>query len=174
MCGSGTIAIEAFLWSRSVAPGLSRAQLGAERWASFGESERHTVAALRDELRGRARADGPEVFASDVDPEALAVARSNAGKAGARLSIERRSVADLAPLSPPGFVVTNPPYGERLEATRELYASMGRAFSRLGGHTIAVLAGTPAIARAIPMRPVRAHAVFNGDIECRLLTYSPR
>ena len=48
---------------------------------------------------------------------------------------------------------------------------MGRAFSGLSGWRIAVLAGTPAIARAIKLRPERALVVYNGDLECRLLTY---
>lgn len=174
MCGSGTIAIEAWLWSRDVAPGLARPRLGAERWASFGDAERRALRELREELRARARTDGPAIIASDIDPDAVATARDNAQKAGARIRVERRSVADLAPLDPPGFVVTNPPYGERLEGTRALYAAMGAGFRRLHGHTIVVLTGTPEIPRAIPMRPDHSHAVWNGDIECRLLRYSVR
>jgi 23S rRNA G2445 N2-methylase RlmL len=87
------------------------------------------------------------------------------------VSWKRASVRDLMPEGPPGMVVTNPPYGERLEAGEELYRDMGRAFSGLAGWRIAVLAGSPAIARAIRMRPERALVVYNGDIECRLLTY---
>jgi putative N6-adenine-specific DNA methylase len=83
-------------------------------------------------------------------------------------------VRDLEPTGEPGTVVTNPPYGERLEAPDALYRDMARAFERLRGWRVAILAGTPAIERAMRAvrgRADRALAVWNGDIECRLLVY---
>jgi 23S rRNA G2445 N2-methylase RlmL len=65
----------------------------------------------------------------------------------------------------------NPPYGARLEADRELYQAMSAAMVRMHGHTLAVLAGAPAIERAISLAPKKWLALFNGPIECRLLTY---
>jgi len=80
-------------------------------------------------------------------------------------------VRDLGPLNPPGWVVTNPPYGERLEADRALYDDLARALRRMHGHTVAILAGTPAIARAMRTEPARWWILYNGPIECRLLVY---
>ena len=68
-------------------------------------------------------------------------------------------------------IVTNPPYGERLDAPDALYRDMAQAFARLHGWRVAVLAGAAAIERAMRRRADKALAVWNGDIECRLLLY---
>jgi 23S rRNA G2445 N2-methylase RlmL len=171
MCGSGTIAIEAALSSRRIAPGLSRERFGFERWACHDEAAARRAAELREQARAKILPVGPPIHGHDVSLDALAGARDSARAAGVSVSWKRASVRDLVPEGPPGMVVTNPPYGERIEAGDELYGDIGRAFSRLSGWRIAVLAGSPAIARAIKLRPERALVVYNGDIECRLLTY---
>jgi putative N6-adenine-specific DNA methylase len=172
MCGAGTIAIEAAAWSRRMAPGLGRERFGLERWASHGDAERRGMALLREEARAAALREGPPVLASDVDEHAVDLARDNARAAGVEVVVERRDVRDLAPLEPPGFVVTNPPYGERLAADAPLYDELGRAIRRMRGHTVAVLAGTPAIARAMKREADRWWILYNGPIECRLLVYA--
>ena len=173
MCGSGTIAIEAALWARRVAPGLARERFGFERWACHDEEAARRIAQLREQARAQILPDGPPIRGSDVDPEALTIARENARAAGVSMSIDwrRAGVRELTPEQPPGLVVTNPPYGERLEASDELYRDMGRAFSRLAGYRIAILAGAPSIERHLRPRPEKSLIVFNGDLECRLLTY---
>jgi putative N6-adenine-specific DNA methylase len=95
----------------------------------------------------------------------------NARKAGVPMRIERASIREMEPTEPPGFIVTNPPYGERLPGTRELFRELGSALRLMRGHRVSVLAGTPEIARAIPSRPVKSLIVYNGAIECRLLSY---
>jgi putative N6-adenine-specific DNA methylase len=174
MCGAGTIAIEAAAWSRRMAPGLSRARFGLERWSSHDDALRARLKALREEARAAARREGPPVFASDVDPRSVELARDNARAAGVDLVVEARGVRDLAPLEPPGFVVTNPPYGERLAGDAALYDELAQALRRMHGHTAAILAGTPAIGRAMRREPDRWWLLHNGPIECRLLVYAVR
>ena len=171
MCGSGTIPIEAALWARDIAPGLLRDGFGYERWACHDDEARKLTKELREEARARIRPGAPPIIGSDIDPEALSIARENARLAGVSLVWRRAHVRDLAPTDPPGVVVTNPPYGERLEGSDDLYRDMARAFGRLAGHRIALIAGSPAIVRPIPWKPETALAIHNGDIECRLLTY---
>jgi len=171
MCGSGRIAIEAALWARRIAPGLSRARFGMERWACHDAAAKRRAAELREAVRAKAVSEGPRVIARDVDLGALLLARENAKEAGVTLTVERGSVGDLSPLHPPGMVVVNPPYGERLSASESLYQDMARAFSRLRGHRITILAGAPSVVRPIRMKPSSSLVVWNGDIECRLLTY---
>jgi putative N6-adenine-specific DNA methylase len=173
MCGSGTIAIEAVLWARRIAPGLLRERFGLERWACHDEAARRGMADLRDAALARILPASPPIFGSDLDPAALTVAAENARAAGVTVTWSRKDVADLAPLSPPGFVVTNPPYGERLAGGDALFASMAAAMERLRGHRIAILAGAPAIATAFHHDASRSLAVYNGDIECRLLLITP-
>jgi 23S rRNA (guanine2445-N2)-methyltransferase len=172
MCGAGTIAIEAALWASDVAPGLSRGKFGFERWASHDAAAAKRIAALRGIAKERGRpSDAKLVTASDVDLPSLSQVAENARRAGVAITTRRQSIRDLAPMSPVGHVITNPPYDERLAAAPGLYRDMGRAFERLHGHRITVLAGTPEIPRSIRLQPSSSLTVFNGDIECRLLTY---
>lgn len=171
MCGSGTIAIEAALWARRIAPGLSRERFGFERWACHDREAARRTAEIRAAARAEARREGPEIVGSDVDPTALLAAEANARAAGVTLTWQRRSVSELAPSLPPGVIVTNPPYGERVSASPELYQSMAEAFARMKGYRLSILAGTPAIVRPIRWQPEATVVVYNGDIECRLLTY---
>lgn len=174
MCGSGTFAIEAALWSRRIAPGLLRDRFGFERWASHGDREARDVADLRAEARDAILRDGPRIEARDADPESVAIAAENAQRAGVSIALSRRRVEDLERSSSPGFILTNPPYGERLASPEDLYHGMARALRGRSQHTVAILSGTPLIARAMQIRADREHTVYNGDIECRLLTYSIR
>jgi putative N6-adenine-specific DNA methylase len=171
MCGAGTIPIEAALWARGIAPGLARDRFGFERWACHDEATARRAAELREYARAKAREGGPRVEGSDVDLGALALARDNARAAGAAVSFRRASVRDLSARGERGVVVTNPPYGERIDASSTLYRDMAQAFGALAGWRVVILAGTPAIERAMRRRPSSALVVFNGDIECRLLVY---
>jgi putative N6-adenine-specific DNA methylase len=174
MCGSGTIPIEAALWARNVAPGLFQERHGFERWVCHDASLASKAAAIREAARAKIVSDAPPILAGDIEPAALQATRDNARAAGVTLHVERRALRDLAPTRPPGYLVTNPPYGERLPAAPAVYKELGLALARLRGHSVSILAGTPEIARAIPFRPARALVVFNGAIECRLLTYEIR
>jgi putative N6-adenine-specific DNA methylase len=171
MCGAGTIAIEAAAWSRRLAPGLVRERFGFERWASHGDAMRARMSALRDEARAAALPSGPPVHASDVDGAAVARTRENARGAGVELVVEQRDARRLEPLQPAGIVVTNPPYGERLEADRALYDGLARALRGLHGHSVALLAGGPTLGQAMGGPPERWWILYNGPIECRLLVY---
>jgi putative N6-adenine-specific DNA methylase len=171
MCGSGTIAIEAALWARDVAPGIARARFGVERWASHDDAERARFREMRDRARARVRRDGPRVVGSDVDPRAIAIARENARLAGVSIELEVRPLRDLRPTTPPAHVVTNPPYGERLPAERAFLRELGDAIATLHGHRVTMLAGSPALLRAVPRRAEKELAVWNGPIECRLASW---
>jgi putative N6-adenine-specific DNA methylase len=176
MCGSGTIAIEAAMVARDVPPGLVGGPFGFERWLSYDESAARNVSDLRAEARGRAeraaRLTVPEVVAMDVDEAALRMTEENARRAGVELIVERASVASLRSESPI-CVVTNPPYGERLDLSREDARAMGTALAGLRGSRVAMLAHGPELLRAMPMRSTKELTVFNGDLECRFALYDP-
>jgi putative N6-adenine-specific DNA methylase len=174
MCGAGTIAIEAAQWARLMAPGLGHERFGFERWASYDDTQREGTRELRDDARAAVLADGPPVYASDVDPKAIERTRGNAREAGVDLVIARRDVRDLEPTAPEGFVVTNPPYGERLPADRSFYQEVARSMRALDGHTIAILTAEPALSRAMRREPDRWWLLYNGPLECRLLVYANR
>lgn len=178
MAGSGTLAIEHALAARGIAPGLRR-RFGFERWPTLPAEARAAFARMRAEsdaaaVEGSKRAL-PPIVCADTDAEALSAARRNAAAAAVddALTFERADVGALERRWPAGTVVTNPPYGERLkpEDLEALYRAAGRAFERLAGWRVVVLAGNPLFLRAMRGKPTVSHKLWNGPLEVRLLRY---
>ena len=172
MCGSGTLAIEAALWAARLPPGIFRPQFGFERWANFDSAAAAALKQLKGELRAQVHGQHPGVTALDADGVVLEQAKTNARQAGVRIRFRQAEIRDLRPDGgPPRLLVVNPPYGQRLDADNRLYQEMAAAFVRLSGWRLAILAGSPLIAKTMPLRPVRCHALRNGDLPCDLLLY---
>jgi putative N6-adenine-specific DNA methylase len=179
MCGSGTIAIEADHYARKVAPGLSRARFGIERWASFGPELAATLERLREEARLAARPDGPRIVCFDSDPRAVDQTRRNAARAKTQLEVAQARIAELR-MGALGFIqgrgktpahlITNPPYGERLAAGSELWAELDAALERLpqGTRVSLLLAERPKL--TLPRR-VERFRLMNGAIKCELVSW---
>ena len=179
LCGSGTIPIEGALIAGDVAPGLHRRHHGTTGWRGHdaGLWQR-----LWKEAEQRAR-DGsakvPPIFGCDASGDALDTAREAARRAGvsAQLKLERAALAEAtAPEGvPPGIVVTNPPYGERLGNASELlplYEQLGDTFRRrFPGWTAYLLTASPVLAKHVGLRASERHPLYNGALECRLLAY---
>src|SRR5262245_45600845 len=119
MCGSGTLAVEAALWAKNVAPGLSRHRFGFERWASFDDGAKKAMAALRESARSAVRDANPPVFGRDASERALTQARTAARNAKVEVSLEVGPLGDFEGAAA-GAVVSNPPYGKRLERALDL------------------------------------------------------
>lgn len=179
MCGSGTLLIEAAWMAGDRAPGLMRERFGFHGWLQHD-------AALWEHLRADTltRADAghsniPPIFGFDVARGAVELAKQNAKHAGVQdvVSVAERAVRDLLPpVSEPGLLVTNPPYGERLGDVRDLetlYAELGaRLRDHFANWQAAVFTGNPDAAKAMPLRARKHYALFNGAIPCRLLLFT--
>lgn len=177
-CGSATVLTEAGLMAQRVAPGLfHRGKFGFENWPDFDP-------ALWRQVRQHAesvRLAEPQAYlaGSDLDPRTLELARQNVSAAGLddciRLAV--RDARDAAPPAdqPPGLLITNPPYGERLGDEAEmatLYASFGDALkTRFQGWEAYVLSGNLEAAKRIGLRPAGRLPLYNGPIECRFLKF---
>jgi putative N6-adenine-specific DNA methylase len=174
MCGSGTIAIEAALWARNVAPGLLRKQYGFQRWALYGPRHKDVLIELRDRAKARVlpERDGPTIMALDVDGLAVSLARRLAQRAGVALRVERLDVRDFMGTDPPGHIVTNPPYGVRLSRGEDFEEMLARTFRGLRGHRVSAICHDPKLAHAMHAKPVQEHALWNGDLECRLYSWN--
>jgi putative N6-adenine-specific DNA methylase len=177
MAGSGTLAIEHALAARGIAPGLRR-RFGFERWPVFAGAAEAAWQKLRAEAEAAAEAPRqplPPIVCADISPEAVGAARRNASAASVDddITFEVADVAALGRRAPTGTLCTNPPYGERLEvaALGALYDRMGRAFARLAGWSVVVLSGNARFSRALPLKPVVSHRLWNGALEVRLLRY---
>jgi putative N6-adenine-specific DNA methylase len=125
-CGSGTIAIEAAMWARRIAPGRNRS-FAFEQWpCAKGIDWERLWAAIDADVRP----SGPTIRASDIDPEAVEIARRNAERAGVEIDLRVVAAAERAnePRGPKaGWVITNPPYGTRVGGNlKELYSAVGR------------------------------------------------
>jgi 23S rRNA G2445 N2-methylase RlmL len=167
MCGSGTLLIEAAGWAGRRAPGLERERFGFERWGSFDAAAAQSLARLKQEARALARPI-PELFASDRDPRAIEQTRAHAARAGVELQAHCLPLAQLEPRAAPGALLLNPPYGQRLERSRELEADIARLLERFREHQRALI---------VPANfPVwhgtsRWLSVFNGALECEFRRY---
>lgn len=171
MCGSGTIAIEAAMWSAGIAPGLLRERFGFERWADFSAEHALEMRAMRGTLRGAAHGRCARITASDCDATVLEAARENARAAGVKPSFRHLSVLDNPPAGEAGMLVTNPPYGVRLEKDPLFCRQFGAVVSRLHGWRVGIMAGTPDYQKAISCNPRFTVALKNGDLDCEFLVY---
>jgi putative N6-adenine-specific DNA methylase len=173
MCGSGTIAIEAALWARRLAPGLLGRSYGFQRWASFDTTQKRALVALREaaEAAVRPERDSPAIMALDCDGLAVGLARKLSRRAGVSVQIERLDVRDFMGTDPAGHVVTNPPYGIRLSRAEDLEHMLARSFGALRGHRVSVICQDRRLAEAMRKAPEQEHALWNGDLECRLYTW---
>jgi putative N6-adenine-specific DNA methylase len=176
MCGSGVLPIEAAWIALRRPPGLTRRRFGFQGWMDF---DVRLWTALRDEARRGVLKQLPApVAGSDVRRDAVAFSKSNARAAGIGhlLHFEVKDVRDFAPPSgPPGVIVCNPPYGERIGEEKELrglYRTLGEVLrERCAGWSAYVFTGNPALAREIALEPARQVPLFNGKIPCRLLQF---
>ena len=171
-CGSGTIAIEAALAAKNRAPGIRRSFLAEDwGWPGRGIWEREREAARAREYSGDYR-----IFASDIDPKAVAAARANAARAGVE-DLIGFSVADAACFdraTDGGTICTNPPYGERLmekESAGELYRAFGRALRSVPGWKCYILSSHEQFENRFGRKADRTRRLYNGMIPCRLYMY---
>ncbi len=173
MCGAGTLPIEASMMAQGIAPGIFRPKFGLERWASADRTLIDAMATLRAELRAGVHTSAFSVRGEDRDATAVEHARKCAGRAGVGATFDVTELDAFEFGDTPGVMVVNPPYGERLSGSEATYRALGAAVKRAAGWRVIVLAGAQAIPRAIPVKPVREHTLWNGPIECRVFEYRP-
>jgi putative N6-adenine-specific DNA methylase len=175
MCGSGTLAIEAAMLARRIAPGTIRDQFGYQRWKDFDRPLHEQ--ALRELRAAELPSLGFRIAGSDLDAALVETARQNAVRARVAADIDWR-VCDFGAAPPPGnsgILVCNPPYDERLKTDQdiEFHRRIGDVLKhRWAGHNAWILAGNLNAAKFIGLKPNRKIRLFNGPIECRLLKFA--
>ncbi|CRG48928.1 bifunctional 23S rRNA (guanine(2069)-N(7))-methyltransferase RlmK/23S rRNA (guanine(2445)-N(2))-methyltransferase RlmL [Yersinia wautersii] len=176
MCGSGTLLIEAAMMASDRAPGLHRAHWGFTAWNAFNEA---LWRELTTEAQVRARRGLLETssrfFGSDIDRRVIEMARANARRAGVAelITFNANDISKLVnplPEGPVGTVISNPPYGERLESEPALIA-LHNLFGRMmktafGGWRLSLFSASPELLSCLQLRADREFKAKNGPLDC--------
>lgn len=167
-CGSGTFLIEAAMIASHMAPGLNR-EFTSMDWTNLISDKiwKDAFDEAREEVDTSATVD---LQGYDIDPEAIKIARLNAKQAGVdhMIHLQVRDVADLHHPKKYGFVITNPPYGERLEDKKDLpalYGKLGQAFSGLDSWSMFVITSYEDAAKYIGRKADKNRKIYNGMIK---------
>ena len=174
LCGSGTILIEAALAALSIAPGEKRRFL-AERWSFVPPSVWRDVRwQARESSLGQV--GDLRLQGYDLDPKVLKAARHNAEAAGVGqyIHFQQRDVRDFSSSERRGRIITNPPYGERLEQkrqVRQLYQDMGRVFAKLNDFACGIVAADDCFEQYYGRRADKRRKLYNGMIKCTFYQY---
>jgi len=167
-CGSGTFPIEAAMIAADIAPGMNRSFL-AEDWKHL-VPRRCWYEAL-EEARERVNLDiQTDIQGYDIDPEALKAARSNSKMAGVDklIHFQQRPVKELRHPKPYGFIITNPPYGERLEekaALPALYREIGESYQRLDKWSMYLITSYDRAETDIGRKADKNRKIYNGMLK---------
>ncbi len=173
MCGSGTLLIEAAMKALKIAPGLNRSFV-SETWSQVPAD---AFSKAREEARSIINRDCTfKAIGYDIDENALAVARSNAEKAGVadRIAFIKRDIRDFEFDNDYETVICNPPYGERLldiDEAEELYRVMGEKFRRERGKYYTVITPDDDFEKVFGRRADKRRKLYNGTLKCQVYMY---
>ncbi|GFI46492.1 ribosomal RNA large subunit methyltransferase K/L [Lachnospiraceae bacterium] len=167
-CGSGTIPIEAALMAANIAPGMNRHFTG-EGWRNLiPEGEwREAVG----EAKEMANLDvATDIQGYDIDENVIAAAKENARLAGVErlIHFQKRDVAQLSHRKKYGFIITNPPYGERMEEKENLpglYRALGDRVKALDSWSLYLVTAYGQAESALGLKAAKNRKVYNGMLK---------
>ena len=172
MCGSGTIAIEAAMLMKNIAPGKNR-RFAAEAFPFVGKQiwKDAREEAIEGEIENDFR-----VYASDIDPACVALTEKNARGAGVDsvIKVFRMDARKIAAEGRRATIVTNPPYGERMGSERQveqLYREIGEHFRSLSPWQVYVITSHPSFEKFYGKRADKVRKLYNGMLPCYLYQY---
>lgn len=167
-CGSGTFPIEAALIAANIAPGMNR-NFTAEKWTNF--IDRSLWYDAVDEARENISTDIKTVIEGyDIDGDMIKIARENARRAGVEklVHFNVRSASELSHDASYGFIITNPPYGERLEEKAELppiYEGFGRAYKALDTWSAYLITSWEDTEKYVGRKADKNRKIYNGMLK---------
>lgn len=173
-CGSGTIPIEAAMIGLNIAPGMKR-DFQAMAWDNilpkslFKEAKKEAEDLIDRETK-------LSIQGYDLDTSALDAARGNLSFAGleGNIHFQQRDMRDISSAKKYGFIITNPPYGERLEekeAMPKLYREMGKAFQRLDEWSYYIITGFEDAPKYFGRKPDKNRKIYNGMMKTYFYSY---
>lgn len=167
-CGSGTFPIEAAMIAANIAPGMNR-DFTAEEWTNLIDRKLwyECVKEAEDMIDTTVKVD---IQGYDIDGDVIKAARENAKRAGVEhmIHFQQRAVADLSHPKKYGFIITNPPYGERLEDKAdlpELYTQIGQAYQRLDSWSMFLISSYTETEKYIGRKADKNRKIYNGMLK---------
>jgi putative N6-adenine-specific DNA methylase len=166
-CGSGTIPIEAALIGQNIAPGMNR-EFVSESWPVIPKTVWREA---RAETHDLARYDQKlEIIGTDVDDEILKIARRNAEEAGVddQIHFQRMDVRDIRSKRKYGYLICNPPYGERLGEWKQvsrMYGEMGQTFAALDTWSFYIITSDEEFEQHFGRQASKKRKLYNGNIK---------
>ena len=172
MCGSGTFLIEAALIAANIAPGVYRDSYAFQQWPDYD-------ADLFDKIYNDDSGEREfthKIYGSDIEGKAIAIARTNVKNAGLNkyIELERRDFNDINEVPEGGTLISNPPYGERLdvEDIESLYRDLGYKFKHtFQGYNIWLICYNEELYYKVGLKPSVRYKLNNGGLDCELLQY---
>ena len=173
MCGSGTIVIEAAMFASNIPANINRKQFAFENWTDW---DADLFEKIQESQLKRIKNPGIQIKGSDKAPSAIEKATINVENANLSefITLEKKDFFQIdKETSGPLHLLTNPPYGERLEGDMNaLYQGIGDAFKQSFPNTQAWLISSNMEAlKCVGLRPSRKIKLFNGKLESRLMFY---
>ncbi len=164
-CGSGTIPIEAAMIAANIAPGMNRFfnacswehLISKQVWNDAYEEARDLVKIVTD----------TDIQGYDIDEEMVSIARKNAKDAGVdgMIHFQARDVANLSHPKKYGFIITNPPYGERLmdkEAVADIYRTLGERYKALDSWSMYIISSYERVQNDVGKKADKNRKIYNG------------
>ena len=174
-CGSGTFPIEAAMMAANIAPGMNRS-FTAEEWGNLIDRKYwyEAVDEANDLVDDRIETD---IQGYDIDPDVLRTARKNAENAGVShlIHFQQRAVKDLSHPKKYGFIITNPPYGERMEEKErlpQLYREFGESFRGLDSWSAYMITSYDEAERYFGRKADKNRKIYNGMLRTYFYQFS--
>lgn len=173
-CGSGTIPIETALIAKNIAPGLKR-KFVSESWPQIDKNiwqniRNEAEKAIRQNIEPRL------IMGMDIDDNVIGIARHHAERAGVEniIHFQTSPFSDFQTSRKYGYIVTNPPYGERIsdkKGVEELYTVLGEELLKLDTWSFYILTSYQGFESVFGKKASRRRKLYNGGIECQYYQY---
>ena len=171
-CGSGTILVEAAMIAQNIAPGVNRSFV-CETWPSMSGD---TFSTVREGARKSEKHKDIKLIGYDIDYRVIKVAMENAKKAGVDkyIQFQKRDFMEFSTSRKYGFIISNPPYGERIgekEMLNTLYKHMGNMKKKLEDWDFNILTSFEPFEKVFGLKSNKNRKLYNGKILCYYYQY---
>lgn len=173
MCGSGTIAIEAALYANNIPPGIFRNEFGFMRWRNY---DAKLFELITESAVNKIKDNTLDIVANDIYEPTIKKMLTNLKNAKLTdvITVSNQSFFDITTDRKNGFIILNPPYGERIEKQEitAFYKQIGDKLKKdFAGFTCWIITSSMDGFKNIGLRPTRKITLYNGSLECKYLKY---